>query len=302
MSRKLRFFTLDVFTDRRFCGNPLAVYTDAEGIADAQMQQIAREMNLSETVFILPAQDPKALCRARIFTPARELPFAGHPTIGTGFLLAALKRVTLNDGRATILLEEKVGLVPISIESRGAKPAFVQLSVAELPTYRDPPAGREELARMLRLKAEDLIDDAQAVSCGLQFLFVPVHDRGILARAGIDSERWERTLSSYSTQQVFVFCRDPELAGSSIRARMFSPTFGIAEDPATGSAAAALGGYLGARAPEGDGTLRWIVEQGFEMGRPSLLHVETDKSGGRITGVRVGGTAVLVSEGTLEVD
>lgn len=302
MGRKLRFSTLDVFTERRFGGNPLAVFTDAQDVPDGQMQQIAREMNLSETVFILPPRDPRALCRARIFTPARELPFAGHPTIGTGFLLAALGRAALREGRASFLLEEEVGLVPLSVESRGAKPAFVQLSVAALPTFRDPPAGREELAPMLRLKADDLIDDAQAVSCGLQFLFVPVRDRSVLARAGIDAERWDRTLGGYSTQQVFIFCRDPELPGSSIRARMFSPTFGIAEDPATGSAAAALGGYLGARAPESDATLQWVVEQGFEMGRPSLLHVETDKAGGRITGVRVGGASVLVSEGTLEVD
>ncbi|HJS21615.1 MAG TPA: PhzF family phenazine biosynthesis isomerase, partial [Steroidobacteraceae bacterium] len=122
------------------------------------------------------------------------------------------------------------------------------------------------------------------------------------ARAGIDAERWRTTLGGYWTQQVFIFCRDPELEGSNIRARMYAPEFGIPEDPATGSAAAALGGYLGARAPESDGTLRWVVEQGFEMGRPSLLHVETDKEAGRITAVRVGGNSVLVSEGTLQVD
>ena len=155
-----------------------------------------------------------------------------------------------------------------------------QLSAAALPTYRDPPADRAELAAMLRLQPEDLVDDAQAVSCGLQFLFVPVRDRAALARSGIDALRWEAILGGYSTQQVFIFCRDPELPGSSIRARMYAPLFGIAEDPATGSAAAALGGYLGARAPESDGTLRWVVEQGFEMGRPSLLHIEIEKAGG----------------------
>ena len=124
----------------------------------------------------------------------------------------------------------------------------------------------------------------------------------LIARSGIDALRWEAILGGYSTQQVFIFCRDPELPGSSIRARMYAPLFGIAEDPATGSAAAALGGYLGARAPESDGTLRWVVEQGFEMGRPSLLHIEIEKAGGRITAVRVGGTSVLVSEGTLQLD
>jgi trans-2,3-dihydro-3-hydroxyanthranilate isomerase len=302
MSKALRFYTLDVFTDRRFGGNPLAVFTEGDDLPVEVMQQIAREMNLSESVFIQRARDRQALCRARIFTPTRELPFAGHPTVGTGFLLAAVGRVPLSDGRVSILLEEEVGLVPVSIESRGGKPGFVQFSVAALPTYRDPPAGRAELAAMLRLQPEDLVDDAQAVSCGLQFLFVPVRDRAALGRAGIDAQRWETILGSYSTQQVFIFCRDPELEGSSIRARMYAPIFGIAEDPATGSACAALGGYLGARAPESDGTLRWVVEQGFEMGRPSLLHVEIDKAAGRITAVRVGGRSVLVSEGTLQID
>jgi trans-2,3-dihydro-3-hydroxyanthranilate isomerase len=302
MSRGLKFYTLDVFTERRFGGNPLAVFTDGDDLPVELMQQIAREMNLSETVFVQRARDKEALCRARIFTPMRELPFAGHPTVGTGFMLAVVGRVPLSDGRVSILLEEEVGLVPVSIESRGGKPGFVQLSVAALPTYRDPPAGRAELAAMLRLQPEDLVDDAQAVSCGLQFLFVPVRDRAALARAGIDAQRWETILGGYSTQQVFIFCRDPELEDSSIRARMYAPVFGIAEDPATGSAAAALGGYLGARAPESDGKLRWVVEQGFEMGRPSLLHVEIDKSAGRITAVRVGGHSVLVSEGTLQID
>ncbi len=301
-SRALRFYTLDVFTECRFGGNPLAVFTDAEGLTDQLMQQIAREMSLSETVFLLPPRDPRAICRARIFTPARELPFAGHPTVGTGYLLAAIGRVPLRQGRTSILLDEEVGLVPVSIESQDGRPGFVQLTVAALPAYRDPPAGRAELAKMLRLGADDLLDDAQAVSCGLPFLFVAVRDRNALARAGIDIELWRATVGGYWTQQVFIFCRDPELEGSSIRARMYAPEFGIAEDPATGSAAAALGAYLGVRAPESDATLRWVVEQGFEMGRPSLLHVEIDKAGGRITAVRVGGMSVLVSEGTLQLD
>jgi trans-2,3-dihydro-3-hydroxyanthranilate isomerase len=302
MNRPLKFYTLDVFTERRFGGNPLAVFTDGADLAGEVMQQIAREMNLSETVFVLPPRDPQALCRLRIFQPAKELPFAGHPTIGTGYLLAVLGRVPLRDGRVSILLEEDVGLVPVSIESRGGTPGFVQLTAAALPSFRDPPADRATLAAMLRLSADDLLDDAQGVSCGLPHLFVPVRDRGVLARADMDVALWRVTLGSYWAQQVFIFCRDPELEGSNIRARMYAPESGIAEDPATGSACAALGGYLGARAPEGDGTLRWVVEQGFEMGRPSLLHLEIDKSAGRITAVRVGGSSVLVSEGQLHLD
>jgi trans-2,3-dihydro-3-hydroxyanthranilate isomerase len=302
MSRSLKFYTLDVFTERRFGGNPLAVFTEPGELAPELMQQIAREMNLSETVFVLPPRNSLALCRLRIFQPSKELPFAGHPTVGSGYLLAALGRVPLRDGRVTIQLEEEVGLVPVNIESRGGTPGFVQLTAAALPSFRDPPADRATLAAMLRLNADDLVDDAQGVSCGLPHLFVPVRDRAVLARADIDVAVWRATLGGYFAQQVFIFCRDPELAGSSIRARMYAPESGITEDPATGSACAALGGYLGARAPESDGTLRWVVEQGFEMGRPSLLHLEIDKSAGRITAVRVGGHSVLVSEGTLQID
>ena len=302
MTRSLRFYTLDVFTERRFGGNPLAVFTDGADLTGEVMQQIAREMNLSETVFVMPPRDPMALSRLRIFQPAKELPFAGHPTVGSGYLLALLGRVPLRDGRVTIQLEEEVGLVPVSIESRGGIPGFVQLTAAALPSFRDPPADRATLAVMLRLSADDLLDDAQGVSCGLPHLFVPVRDRAVLARADIDVALWRATLGGYWAQQVFIFCRDPELPGSSIRARMYAPESGITEDPATGSACAALGGYLGARAPESDGTLRWVVEQGFEMGRPSLLHLDIDKSAGRITAVRVGGHSVLVSEGTLRID
>jgi len=305
MSRRLKFHTLDVFTDRRFGGNPLAVFLDGGDLPGEVMQQIAREMSLSETVFVLPPRDPRALCRLRIFTPGRELPFAGHPTVGTGFLLAALGRIPLGDGRASVLLEEDVGLIPVTVESLGGSPSFVQLSVAMLPTFGPPPPPREALAAMLRVRADEILDGddrPQSVSCGVPFLFVPVRDRGVLTRAVIDAQHWLSALGNYWTQMVFIFSRDPELAGSSIRARMYAPDVGNPEDPATGSACAALGGYLGTRDPRRDGTLRWIVEQGFEMGRPSLLHVETDKSAGRITAVRVGGTSVLVSEGYLEID
>ena len=300
MSRGLKFHTLDVFTERRFGGNPLAVFTDGADVPGEVMQQIAREMNLSETVFVMPPRDPMALCRLRIFQPAKELPFAGHPTVGSGYLLAVLGRVPLRDGRVRILLEEEVGLVPVSIESRGGIPGFVQLTAAALPSFRDPPADRATLAAMLRLSADDLLDDAQGVSCGLPHLFVPVRDRTVLARADIDVALWRATLGGYWAQQVFIFCRDPELPGSSIRARMYAPESGITEDPATGSACAALGGYLGARAPESDGTLRWVVEQGFEMGRPSILELTLYIEGGRLTRASIAGHAVVVMEGTID--
>lgn len=305
MSPRLKFHTLDVFTERRFGGNPLAVFLDVGDLAGEVMQQIAREMNLSETVFVLPARDPRALCRLRIFTPGRELPFAGHPTVGSGFLLAALGRIPLLEGRNSVLLDEDVGLVPVTIEARNGQPGFVQLTAATLPATGPPPPSREVLAAMLRLRPDDLLDGEdrpESVSCGVPFLYVPVRDRDVLARASIDAPKWRAALGDYWAKEVFIFSRDPELPGSSIRARMYAPAAGITEDPATGSACVALGGYLGIRDRMPDGTLRWVVEQGFEMGRPSLLHVEADKSAGRITAVRVGGRSVLVSEGSFQID
>jgi trans-2,3-dihydro-3-hydroxyanthranilate isomerase len=294
----LRYSTLDVFTDRRFGGNPLAVFCDQPEIPDALMQTIAREFNLSETVFILPARDARALRRLRIFTPVAELPFAGHPTIGAVQVLVESGIAT----SASFALELGVGLVPINVTRREQGPPFLQLTSARLPERRDGVPTRAELAQLLGLDQQDIVSDrdfAQQYSCGVPYLFVPVRDRAVLARARPDLAAWNRVLSGAWAEMAFVFCRDPELAGSQIRARMFGPTMGVLEDPATGSAAAALAGYLGDREAAVSGTFRWVVEQGFEMGRPSFLHVEADKASGKVTAVRVGGTAVRVSEGSL---
>src|SRR5262245_17501463 len=305
MKPEYEFHTLDVFTERRFGGNPLAVFPEAEGLDTSQMQLIARELNLSETTFVFPAQDSRALCNVRIFTPRNELPFAGHPTVGTGFLLATLGRVPLREERTQVILEEKVGLVPIEVRVRDGRPGFVQLSTARMPEFGPPPPGREALAAILGIRPDDILggaDKPEGISCGVPFLFVPVRDRSVLARATPDLGRWRATLGEYITRDVFIFCRDPELPGSDLRARMFAPEQGILEDPATGSAGAALAGYLATRATSASGTLRWVVEQGFEMGRPSLLHVEADLKDRKISAVRVGGFSVLVSRGTFRLD
>jgi trans-2,3-dihydro-3-hydroxyanthranilate isomerase len=295
----LRYFTLDVFTDRPFGGNPLAVFCDQPGLPDEAMQAIAREFNLSETVFIVPPRDPRALRRLRIFTPTRELPFAGHPTIGASHMLVDLG---IAPASGDFALELNVGLVPIQVTPRENAPAFLQLTAARLPEFGPPAPPVARLAQSLGLDERDVLSNAdfpEAASCGTPYLFVPVRDRAVLARARAVTGPWNETLRNYWAESVFVFCRDPELPGSHIRARMFAPEFGIVEDPATGSAAAAFAGYLAKREPAGTTTLRWRVEQGFEMGRPSLLYVEADKRGDAVTAVRVGGTAVKMSEGTL---
>lgn len=302
---RCRFITADVFTSRPLEGNPLAVFPDARGISDSLMQRIAREMNLSETVFVLPPSDPRNTRCLRIFTPKAELPFAGHPTVGSAYVLAALGEIPLTGDETSIVFEEGVGPVPVLIRSEEGRPIFTQLSVAKLPEAGPTPPGAAELAEMLSLPADDVLSDGedhpQGFSCGNPFLFIPLRSRDALRRARLRIEIWEDVLLGGWASKVYLICREPELSGSHIGARMFSPDLGIGEDPATGAAVSALGGYLGVRAPERDGTLQWVVEQGFEMGRPSLLYLEVDKQGGEITGVRVGGSSVLVSEGTMEI-
>lgn len=297
-----RFLTADVFTNKPFAGNPLAVFPDASAIPDHELQAIAREFNLSETVFVYPPADPRHTRKLRIFTPAEELRFAGHPTVGTAFVLASLGEIPLAGAETRIVFEEGVGPVPVMIRANGKQPTFTQLSVAKLPEIGPPPPGRTFLAEMLGLDPADILGGMtapQAVSCGLNFLFVPLRDRDAVRRARIRMDHWESTLKSYWAPQVMVFSRDAEQPGADVHARVFVPGLSVPEDPATGSAAAALGGYLAARESAGEGSFKWLVEQGVEMGRPSFLHVEVDKAAGEITAVRVGGESVIVSEGTI---
>lgn len=299
-----RFATADVFTDTPFGGNQLAVLPDARGLSADQMQAIAREFNYSESVFVLPPDDPAHTRRLRIFTPAAELPFAGHPTIGAALVLAHLGEIALSGAETHIVLEEGVGPVRVIIRTLNGVPAFAQLSVAKLPETGPPPPSRSVLAGILSLEPSDLLGGPtppQAVSCGLPFLLVPLRDREAVGRARVRLDRFDETLARYWAPNVMVFSRDAAAPGVDVHARVFVPELAVPEDPATGSCAAALGGYLAARESYAEGTRRWVIEQGIEMGRPSLLEVEVDKAGGQITAVRVGGASVMMSQGELVV-
>jgi trans-2,3-dihydro-3-hydroxyanthranilate isomerase len=302
---RYQFYTADVFTNRQFGGNPLAVLTDARGLSSAAMQQIAREFNLSETVFVLPPDDPTHTRRLRIFTPGAELPFAGHPTVGTAYILAEIGALDLSANPTRIVFEEGVGPVPVTIQLEEGRPVSAQLTAARLPSTGAPPPPAADLASMLGLELHDIRQDHYApeavASGGTPFTIIPLASRTALARAKLRLDLWERLLANSWAPEVYPICFDPELPGSDLRVRMFAPAIGIAEDPATGAAATALGGYLAARAAQRDGTLAWVVEQGFEMCRPSILNVEADKANGKLTAVRVGGQAVLVSEGWMTV-
>jgi trans-2,3-dihydro-3-hydroxyanthranilate isomerase len=304
---RYRYLTADVFTDRPFTGNPLAVFPLASGLDAPAMQRIARELNLSETVFVFAPRAPEHTRRLRIFTPAAELPFAGHPTVGAAFVLAAIGEIPLatsgSGGETRIVLEEVVGPVPVTVRSRDGRPTFAQLSVAKLPERGPPPPPAGDLASLLSLEPDDLLGGdlaPQAFSCGVPFLFVPVRSREVLRRVRVDHGRWTALLSSWWARDVFVFALDPEDPAHHVRARMFAPELGIAEDPATGAAAAALAGYLASRERRRDGVLRWVIEQGYEMGRPSLIRLAMVTQAGKLVSASIGGDAVVVTEGTLE--
>jgi trans-2,3-dihydro-3-hydroxyanthranilate isomerase len=301
---RFRYLTADVFTDTPFGGNQLAIFPDARGIPEHRLLDVAREFNYSETTFVYPPENPAHTRRVRIFTPGAEVPFAGHPTVGTAHALAATGEVPLTGETTRIVLEEKVGPVAVSIRAKGGQPEFVQLSVAKLPEIGPPTPDRAALAAVLGLAVDDLLGDAWSpagVSCGLPFLYVAVRDRAAVARASVRMDLWESSLKGAWASELFVFARDGERAGSDIHARCFVPGLSVPEDPATGSACAALAGYLASRHSLRNGPLRWRVEQGFEMGRPSIVEVEADVAGGSLTAVRVGGASVLVCEGTMQV-
>jgi trans-2,3-dihydro-3-hydroxyanthranilate isomerase len=289
------YCTLDVFTDRRFGGNPLAVVLDARGIDDATMQSIAREFNYSETTFVLPPSDPAHAAHVRIYTPGGELPFAGHPTVGTAFALASLGRIAA-DVR-DIVFEEGIGPVPVSIErDADGSVGRCTLTTAQPPAFVEAIDG-PEAAAMLGLTHDAVRSSPEVWSCGVPFLVVPLASIDHLSAARLDLPRWRELLDRRSTQKVYPIA---PAGTNSLRVRMFAPGLGVAEDPATGSAAAALAGWL-ARNFGDDGPQHWQILQGGEIGRPSTIALDYDQAGGSATRVRVGGRAVMLARGTLTV-
>lgn len=304
MSGRARYRLADVFTDRPFGGNQLAVFPDGGQVPPELMPVIARELNLSETVFVLPPDDPGHAPRLRIFTPGSELPFAGHPTVGTASVLVAEGIVAAGGADAEFVLELGVGPVPVRVVGSG-RTYHARFDVPRLPEMIPDPPPSDELAKALALDIDDLRVPGwkpEVWSCGVPFLTIPIRDRNALARARLDTSRWERSIAPTGVSHLYLLSPDAELAGSSLRARMFAPGLGITEDPATGSAASTLGGFLGVREPNPDGRFAWRIEQGFEMGRPSLIDLEIEKSEGAVTLVRVGGHCVLMGEGHLDID
>lgn len=299
--RRLHYHLVDVFTNQRFGGNPLAVFTSGRGLPAETMQAIAKELNLSETTFVLPPDDPANDWRVRIFTPASEMPMAGHPTVGTSFVLAWEKLVEVSERQPTIRLEEKVGVIPVTFSFDSGQP--VMATMQQLPPQFGPVfEDRQAIADMLSVDVLVLDDyPVEAVSCGKPFLLVPMKSLEAVQKTQLRVDIWERILADHIAPEVFVFTRETVYPGSTVHSRMFAPSLGIREDPATGAASGPLGCYLVKYGLVKDNSAVIVSEQGIEMGRPSFIHIRIEQSDGHINGVFVGGQCVYVGEGQIEI-
>jgi len=295
---RYRFLICDVFTSQRFGGNQLAVLPEASGLSDAQMQQIAREFNFSESTFVLPS----ATCtrQVRIFTPKEELPFAGHPNVGTAFVLATIGELGEIGESTTVTFDEKAGRVPVQVRREGS--GFRCVLSAPQPLSIGKSVDSALVAAAVSVSPSDIVTTThppQAASVGLPFVFAEVADRGVLGRMRVNIPGFEAIGAQGVPPNVLFYTRD---AGDfDVRARMFSPLDGILEDPATGSANCALGAMLCQYHDPGDGTFSRRIAQGVEMGRPSVLFAEADKRGGKAVAARIGGDSVMVCDGYLEI-
>jgi trans-2,3-dihydro-3-hydroxyanthranilate isomerase len=301
-AREYRFIQVDVFTDRVFGGNPLAVVLDGRGLVDGEMQAIAMEMNLSETTFILPPTHPDCAARVRIFTPRRELQFAGHPTVGTAWVMAVHGLVPRSP--AAFSLEEGIGPVPVTLEGDPKEPSFIWMRHGP-PEFGPEMANRAEIAAALGLTEAELIPGApiQTGSTGSRFMFVPLRDRATVDRALLDVPKIIKALGDQPLVGIFVFAPDPDPGVGRVHSRMFAPhTSGIPEDPATGSATGPLGAYLvKQKLVKASGPVAIVSDQGVKMGRHSRLHIRGVERGGALTEIEVGGGVVPVIDGRLRV-
>jgi trans-2,3-dihydro-3-hydroxyanthranilate isomerase len=296
-----RYYICDVFTDTRFGGNQLAVLPEADGLSDQRMQQIAREFNFSETTFVFPSEAGHTR-RVRIFTPTAELPFAGHPNIGTAFVLATAGEFGTIDTSITVTFEEKAGLVPIDIRKHKGRPLWCELAAPESLSLGKTIA-IETLASAVSLTPNDIVTKThvpQVASVGLPFLLAELTDRDALGRARPNIEGLDALVAEGVPPDVHLYTYSAD--EFDIRARMFAPLDNIPEDPATGSANCALAGLLTHYKEAIDGGFHWRIAQGVEMGRPSLLEARAEKRDGIVMATWIGGACVLVSEGVLDVD
>jgi trans-2,3-dihydro-3-hydroxyanthranilate isomerase len=301
VSGPLRFHTLDVFTDRAFAGNPLAVVEAADGLSDADMQAIAREFNLSETVFLQSPRDPLNTAAARIFMPAAELPFAGHPTVGAAVLLAQTRAPEVLARQSVVVtLEERVGTIRCEVIRSRSGVAYAQFATPFLPQKQSGAPSRAALADALGLEAEDIGFDGHAparCAAGPSFVFAPLRSAAALNRAAPQAPYFAAMMNG--DVGLYAYTRETLRPESAIQARMFGHGVGVVEDPATGSAAAAFARIALEFEKPDDGEHELFIEQGHKMGRPSRITLRLRVAGGELAGVEIGGQAVRVSEGKI---
>ena len=301
----LEYYTLDVFTDQRFAGNPLAVVLNADELSGDRMMQIAREFNLSETVFVLTPDNPAHSARIRIFTPAAELPFAGHPTIGTGALLAELRaREVGSGGSALVTLEENIGLVRVGARMADNAVTFAEFDAPKLPVENDTVPSRDDLASAVGLIPSEIgfaNHRPTRFSAGNEVSFIPVSSLDAIGKASANLTHWRGAFDDDTDVGTFLYTSQVVHGASHYHARMFAPLHGIMEDPATGSAAAAFAGVVAKFDEPPDGVHKRQIEQGLEMGRPSFITLSVEIGASELTNVRIGGHAVRISHGHITV-
>ena len=294
-----KFMTLDVFTRTGFAGNPLALVLDSAGLDTAAMQTIAREFSHPETVFVFPPVNPAHKAALRIFTPANELPFAGHPTVGAAVGLA---RLAGGAGQQTFVLEEKIGPVTCVTQAHDADSGQATFELPRLPSDVGQVPEAAAMAAALGLSDSDIGGDYPPArwSAGVAYTFVPVRTYDAVVRARPDAATFEKVFGIGGPAMVYVVSSETAIPGHHLHARMFAPANGIAEDPATGSAVAAFAGLHAAHVKPRDGVHRLVIEQGYEMGRPSLMNLSITMANGKLASASIGGDAIVVTEGTIE--
>lgn len=296
-SRPYHYRLVDVFTDQRFSGNPLAVFTDARGLDTERMQRIARELNHSETTFVFPPFDQSHDYSVRIFSPHAELPTGSYPSIGTAFALSQ-ERVVAALPRHRMVFDEASGPVSVSLVSP------ITTTKQELPRFGSVYPETHTAAAVLSLTLDDLIPGlpVQAVASSMPFLLIAVNGLDALRRIRLRTDIWERTIRRFEAPHIYAFTLESERPGSTATARMFAPALGISEAPATESAGGPLAAYLVRyRLVPARRELLFVFEQGAEIGRPSVVHVSAEQDNDELTQLRIGGQCVMVGEGTIFV-
>jgi trans-2,3-dihydro-3-hydroxyanthranilate isomerase len=289
----MKFYIVDVFAEEKYTGNQLAVFTDARSISDNQMQRLAKEMNYSETTFVVSTDVREDGYDVRIFTPEQELPFAGHPTLGTAYVL---QQEIIKQPAQTIILNLKIGQIPVTLNYSNGSIDWLWMQ-QKPPTFHQGFAA-ETMAQVLKLEVDEIDSKfpIQEVSTGVPFIIVPLRTHSALKRITVNKDKYLELISTTQAKSILVFCPETYNPANNLSVRVFADYFGVPEDPATGSANGCLAGYLVKYSYFGNEQINLRVEQGYEIGRPSLLLLKAQQKDGEIE-VSVGGKVIMVAEG-----